>query len=277
MAVGTRHTAQRARSAFTTVGGVRIHHLAWGPPDGPPLVLLHGLRAHAHVWERTARYLAPPYRLLAPDLRGHGESAWTDEGYGNARYAADLGGWLDAQGLARVDLIGHSAGGRVAVSYAAHHPERVRRLVVVDMGPDVPIPAFDPKLAAAPPRRFADIGAVVALLRQRYPAISEAYLRRLARHSVRPSPEGALMWKWDTRVRGQAPPPEVFRADLRALRCPTLIVRGEQGYLRADWAANMQALIPESRVVTVPRAGHCVAEERPGQFAAIVRAWLDES
>jgi pimeloyl-ACP methyl ester carboxylesterase len=275
LARGTR----APRSVFTTIHGLRLHHLEWGSSTAPPLVLVHGLRAHARVWTRVAPYLSPPYRLLAPDLRGHGESAWSDEGYGTLRYADDLAAWLDALGLARIDLVGHSAGGRVAVTSAVAQPERVARLVVVDVGPDVgPAQPFDPVLAAQPAREFPTVDAAAALLRDRYPHISERYLRRMARWSVRRYPDGALRWKWDKRVRGQPLPAALFRADLAALRCPTLIVHGgRRAYLRPEAAAEMQTLAPDSRVVAVPTAGHCVMEERPGTFASIVQRFFAET
>ncbi len=290
MAVGTRQLSGRRagglvgrapapRSVYTTVHGLRLHHLEWGSPDGPPLVLLHGLRAHARVWTRVVPYFTPPYHVLAPDLRGHGDSAWSDEGYGTPRYAADLAAWLDLLGLARLDLIAHSAGGRTAVTYAAAHPERVARLVIVDIGPTVgPRQPFDPQLAALPAREFDSLEHVASVLRERYPHIGERYLRQMARWSVRRYPDGALRWKWDKRVRGQPLPADLFRADLAALRCPTLIVRGgERAYLRADEAAEMKELVADSRVVTIAAAGHNVPEERPGSFAAAVRRFFAET
>src|SRR5215207_4118973 len=134
---GTAAGADEPLSEHTTAGDLRLHSLIWGPADGPPVVLLHGLRGHAWTWERVATGLAPPYRLYALDFRGHGDSDWATEGYGTPRYATDVAAWLDARGLARVDVIGHSAGGRAAVALAADHPARVRRLVVVDIGPDI--------------------------------------------------------------------------------------------------------------------------------------------
>ncbi len=275
MAGRSRHAPHRQK--HTPLRGLRLHHLEWGPAEGPPLVLLHGMRAHAYVWSRPAPYLAPPYRLLAPDFRGHGESDWSDDGYGHPRYVADFAAWADAHALERFPLVGHSAGGRVAVSYAAAHPERVERLVVVDMGPDVgPTRPFDPALAARPQRTFDDLDHVVRVLRERYPTISAAYLRRLARWSVRPGPHGRLTWKWDKRVRGQLRPADEFRADLRTLRCPVLIVRGgEAAALSAESAAEMQALVPtECRIVEISGTSHMLVEERPATFAALVREFL---
>lgn len=273
----TMAPTREATSHFTDLDGLRLHHLVWGSPDGPPLVLLHGLRGHAWSWERAARHLSPPHRLLALDFRGHGDSDWSDEGYGTPRYAKDVAAWIDALGLERFDLIGHSAGGRVAVSYAAAHRDRVRRLVVLDIGPDMEFQPFDPVLAALPRRVFDDLDHVVDTLRQRYPTISGSYLRWLAARSVVPAADGGLHWKWDQRVRGQPPPPDQFRADLRALTCPTLLVRGAQdGYLSAESAAGMQALMTDCRVAAIGRAGHCLHEERPQTFANVVRAFLDE-
>jgi pimeloyl-ACP methyl ester carboxylesterase len=262
---------------FTEANGLLLHHLEWGPPEAPPLVLLHGIRSHSYIWSRVAPYLAPPYRLLAVDLRGHGDSGWSDDGYGTPRYVDDFAAWVDAQGFGRFPLIGHSAGGRVALSYAVAHPERVERLVIVDMGPEVgPARPFDPVLAARPQRTFADVDEVVGVLRERYPAIGAGYLRRLARWSVRPAEHGRLTWKWDKRVRGQLRAADEFRADLRALHCPTLIVRGgEAAALSAESAAEMQALVPtDCRIVVIPNTSHMLAEERPAVFATAVRAFL---
>ena len=273
----TMAPTREATSHFTDLGGLRLHHLVWGQPDAPPLVLLHGLRGHAWSWERAARHLSPPHRLLALDFRGHGDSDWSEEGYGTPRYARDVAAWIDALGLERFDLIGHSAGGRVAVSYAASHRDRVRRLVVLDIGPDMEFQPFDPVLAALPRRVFDDLDHVIATLRQRYPTISGSYLRWLAARSVVPAADGGLHWKWDQRVRGQPPPPAQFIADLRALACPTLLVRGAQdGYLSAESAAGMQAMMADCRVAAIARAGHCLHEERPQTFANVVRAFLDE-
>lgn len=276
--MAARKRAPMPRSTFLEINGLRLHHLEWGPPDGPPLVLLHGVRAHARIWTRPAAYLTPPYRLLAPDFRGHGDSAWTDAGYGTPRYLADFTAWVDSVALGRFALVGHSAVGRVAVGYAAAHPERVERLVVVDIGPDtVPVRPFDPALAALPQRTFGAVEEAAVLLRERYPYASRRYLRQLARWSVRPTDNGRYTWKWDKRVRGHIPPPDEFWADLRALRCPTLLVRGgEHAALRPESAARMAAMVPNCRLVAIPRTGHCLCEERPATFAAAVRTFLDE-
>lgn len=101
----------------------------------PPAVLLHGLNANARYWTGVASVLRGPRRVLAPDLRGHGGTGPLPGGYGIEAFRVDLLAWLDQLGLSRVDLIGHSMGGKIAADLAAAAPGRVRRLILVDPVP----------------------------------------------------------------------------------------------------------------------------------------------
>jgi pimeloyl-ACP methyl ester carboxylesterase len=96
--------------------------------------MLHGLSGHARTWDYTAAPLSGRYRVLALDQRGHGDTDWAPK-YGFAPMAQDLLGFLDALDLREVTLMGLSMGGIVSFVFAAAHPERVRRLVVMDIGP----------------------------------------------------------------------------------------------------------------------------------------------
>ena len=122
-------------SCHVEIGGLRFHYTDWGG-GGPPLVMLHGLSGHARTWDDTAAALSGRYRVLAPDQRGHGDTDWAPE-YGFAPMAQDLLGFLDALDLREVTLMGLSMGGIVSFVFAAAHPERVRRLVVMDIGPEI--------------------------------------------------------------------------------------------------------------------------------------------
>lgn len=120
-----------------SANGIDLAYLDWRTAVGPsahsvPLVLLHGLNTHAWAWARAASLLSPAVRVLAPSLRGHGESGVPATGYGLDQTTADLLGFLDALGLPQVHLAGHSWGGKVAFHFAASHPERVRSLVLAD-------------------------------------------------------------------------------------------------------------------------------------------------
>src|ERR1700749_3989976 len=117
-------------STLVDLDGLKLHYLDWGGP-GIPLVMLHGFTGHAHTWDHTAAALSDKYRVLALDQRGHGDSDWAP-GYGFPPMAEDLLAFLDRLQLAEVTLMGLSMGGLVSIVFTAAHPERVRRLVVLD-------------------------------------------------------------------------------------------------------------------------------------------------
>jgi pimeloyl-ACP methyl ester carboxylesterase len=125
-----------ARSGHVEREGLSLRYVEWGPASAPPVVMLHGLRSYAHTWEPVAQALLPHWRVIALDQRGRGGSDWdAQRRYHTASYVADLEALVDALGLARFVLVGHSMGGTNAIVYAARHPERVSGLVIEDMGP----------------------------------------------------------------------------------------------------------------------------------------------
>ena len=122
-------------SRHLEINRLKFHYLDWGG-DGPPLVMLHGLTGHAHTWDHTAAALSARYHVYALDQRGHGDTDWASR-YGIPAMLGDLLGFLDALQLPVVTLMGLSMGGIVAYQFTAAHPERVSRLVVLDIGPEI--------------------------------------------------------------------------------------------------------------------------------------------
>jgi pimeloyl-ACP methyl ester carboxylesterase len=121
------------RHRFVDAAGLRLHCLEWGEADAAPVLLVHGNGGHAHWWDPLVPSLLPGRRLITPDLRGHGESAWPREpAYRIADGAGDLAALLDALGLEEVAIVAHSMGARLAVWLAAQHPRRVRALALLD-------------------------------------------------------------------------------------------------------------------------------------------------
>ncbi|MEO7086620.1 MAG: alpha/beta hydrolase [Gemmatimonadaceae bacterium] len=117
---------------FLVTGGVNVHYLD-APGGAPPLVLLHGLSANATCFGgMIATGLSPEFRVVAPDLRGRGKTDKPATGYSMADHARDVLGLMDALGLHRVMLVGHSFGAYVAIYMAATYPERVEKLIVID-------------------------------------------------------------------------------------------------------------------------------------------------
>jgi pimeloyl-ACP methyl ester carboxylesterase len=129
----------RPTDRWLTRGGVRIHLIDWGgPPDGPPVLLLHGVGGNAQVWNDVAPRLRgslPGHRILAVDTRDGGRTDHPPTGYRLADFMDDVVAIADDLGAERVSLVGHSRGGWLAASVAAVHPERVDRIVLVDPAP----------------------------------------------------------------------------------------------------------------------------------------------
>jgi len=113
---------------------VKLYHRDLGGSGNPPLIVLHGLLGSSRNWQSTGADLSKRYHVLALDLRNHGRSPHAEEMTFSAM-AEDVLGWMDAQGIARTTLMGHSLGGKVAMLIACRHPERIERLVVVDVAP----------------------------------------------------------------------------------------------------------------------------------------------
>src|SRR3954454_10166336 len=116
---------------------LRLHYVDWGNPSAPPLLLVHGGRDHCRNWDWLAATLRKDWHILAPDLRGHGDSQWSPDGnYSTAAYVYDLAQLIHQQELAPVTIIAHSLGGNIAIRYTGVYPETVSKLVAIEgLGP----------------------------------------------------------------------------------------------------------------------------------------------
>jgi len=127
-------TYENVTDHYVTINGLNIHYRDWGDPQLPRLVVLHGLEAHSYSWDHVAAALADRYRVIVPDLRGHGESSWAPE-YNWQLILEDTIGLMNALDISETILCGHSVGGRVSYMLASQHPERVIRLVIIEADP----------------------------------------------------------------------------------------------------------------------------------------------
>jgi len=263
--------------------GLRFHYTEWGAPAAPAAIFLHGITGHARTWDDEARLLADRFHVFALDQRGHGDSDPALDGdYSDAALLGDLEAFVEAQHLTRVSLVALSLGGRVAMNYAGRHPDRVERLVVVDIGPDI-APAGRARvggLMAHAPERFETLQEVVAYQRANNPRYAEAMLRHRAQHAVRPLPGGGFTWKYDRALRDAIRQDRLRTpADLwpqwRAIRCPTLLVRGsDSDILTEEIAKRMLEARPDARLAVVPGAGHTVPGDQPAAFQLLLREFL---
>jgi pimeloyl-ACP methyl ester carboxylesterase len=132
-------TPKLPNDRFIDVNGLRLHYLDWGTPKAgaQPMLLLHGYTGHAHTWGFFAPAMKGSYHVIALDQRGHGDSAWAQDGYSHERMVSDIEGFAAALGLERLVLIGLSMGGLNAMGYMGRGALRVDKLVIVDIGPEI--------------------------------------------------------------------------------------------------------------------------------------------
>src|SRR5437588_559141 len=131
-------TRLQPTAKFLTVNGLALRYLEWGRPDALPVVCVHGYTSSAEAFNALARRLQDRARIMAMDVRGHGESAWSADGaYQYSHQAGDLTALVDQLGIERFVLIGTSMGGVIAMVYASQYADRLRGLVLNDIGPDV--------------------------------------------------------------------------------------------------------------------------------------------
>ncbi len=276
-------TQVQPKSRTVTANGINLHYLDWGAEGNPPLVLLHGLRGHANVWADVAESLCGDYHVYALDQRGRGDTDHAPGGdYSTEAFVADLIGFVDAIGLDKFVLFGHSMGGRNSMAFAGAHPERLERLCIVDIGPRIE-PAggnrITEELRAIPPH-FDSFEDALAHVQGGNRFASEVVMRRRLAGQTRQLPDGKLGWKFDPAIREQringtaAPATDLWPA-LGNITCPTLVVRGtETDLLTQETADQMVSTLAQGSTVNIERAGHMVFEDNPSDFIAAVKSWL---
>ena len=276
-------TRVQPQDKTVTANGHTLHYLDWGNAGSPPMVLLHGLRGHAHSWDDFSAAICQDYHVMAVDQRGRGDSDWAKDGdYSTAAYVADLEGFCEALKLDKFTLTGHSMGGRNSMTFAGSHPEMLEKLVIVDVWP-----VFDPvgsgRIAQEiidVPEEFDSFDAVMEYMGKQNRFASNAVLRRRLIHGTKELPNGKIGWRYDILIReqrrqGTVPPNNDLWPELPKITCPALVVRGmETDVLSIDVAHRMLDIMPNAQLVEIPQAGHMVFEDNPEDFISAVRSFL---
>ena len=276
--------ATATRRSFT-VNGLTLRALEWGTPGRPVLCFLHGGSAHAHWWDAVAPAFADRYHVLALDQRGHGESDWPSppaEGtaYATADFVSDLRELMDAVGCERMSLCGHSMGGHNSMAFAAWHPERVHRLIVVDSRP-----SMSPERLEHMHRRghqglfrYASLELAVERFRliPRDTVADPALLDHLARQGI-VQRDGRFVYRFDPACNGARRPTDVLPL-LPGITAPTLLVRGERSpVLPRATAEEIARRIPRARLEEIPGAYHHLVLDQPAAFTALLDHFLTET
>jgi pimeloyl-ACP methyl ester carboxylesterase len=269
------------------LGGLRLHVAEAGA--GPPLVLLHGWPQHWWSWRRLIPRLAQSHRVLVPDLRGWGWSDAPPGDYAKSTFAADVLALLDVEGLDRARLIGHDWGGYVAFLLALEHPERVERVVALDIVPPWPQP-FRPRHVALPLLASYQVVLATPVLGERAMTTGTGFVRTVirlaggprarwsdeeldayARVLCEPSRARASSACYRTFLTRELPAAARRGDRSHELRVPTLLVMGHASPLRRVLDPRAR---PNMRVETIPGAGHFLPEEAPDEVMRLAEDWL---
>jgi pimeloyl-ACP methyl ester carboxylesterase len=280
-------TEPMVRDETVTLNGLHFHYRDWGDPDAPPLVLLHAYTSHARSWDTAARALADRFRVLALDLRGHGESAWAAD-YHEQRLLEDLTAFVEALGLGTFSAVGFSIGSSVAGSYAALYPDRVKRLVVVEcfaLETEPRTASHIHALRSLPTEYQGAAAAVAAQAAAAYrplaPYAPDDELSRWMLGGLKQGPDGGWTWRYDPVLRVPGPPGRLnptadeFAQRLADVACPMLVVVGAESF-HAEGAEQIAAANPHARLVKLPRAGHWAPLDNPRGFLEVVGRFLTD-
>ncbi len=242
------------------------------PSEKPPLLIAHGLFGSARNWGAIARNLSADRQVLTVDMRNHGNSQWFDS-HGYADMANDLAEVISAHG-GRADVMGHSLGGKAAMALALTQPDRLRRLIVADIAPvsyqRTQTPFIDAmrKLDLSQIERRSDADRLLAK------DIADAGVRAFLLQSLDLKEK---RWRLNLDVLEAEMPAIMGFPDLQGpFQGPTLfLVGGNSDYILPEYRPRIKALFPQARFARIPGVGHWLHAEKPREFEATARAFLD--
>ncbi|MGB1686439.1 MAG: alpha/beta fold hydrolase [Pseudomonadales bacterium] len=275
---------------------LRLHYVDWGNPEGPPMILIHGGRDHCRNWDWIAEHFKDEYHIIAPDLRGHGDSQWViGSSYNQIDYVYDIAQLLNQKNMTPCVVIGHSLGGSISLLYTALHPQNVSKLIAIEgMGPPPSMleerlnKPLDERLhdwmkdlrglSARQVRRYDSLEDAYERMQSENPHLSESQARHLTIHGSNQNEDGTYSWKFDNYVRAFPPtglPMEEVWKLYGQIECPTMLVRGLESWASDPVAdgRTKQFTCPLT-VETFADAGHWVHHDQLDAFVKAVRGFL---
>jgi pimeloyl-ACP methyl ester carboxylesterase len=277
---------------------LRLHYVDWGNEGAPTMLMIHGGRDHCRNWDWVAERLRDRYHILAPDLRGHGDSDWTTGGgYNDINYIYDIAQLVHQKQMAPVTIVAHSLGGSIGLLYSGIFPETVKKVVAIEgLGPPPHMleRMKDMKIeermrgwiqmrrdnAGRLPRKYATIEDAVTRMKEENKHLNDAQARHLTIHGAVQNEDGTYSWKFDNLVRMGGGPSGLSAADQHRLwgciTCPVLLVRGMESWANDPKTDGRFAHFKDARLVNIERAGHWSHHDQLDVFMKHVGAFLEE-
>lgn len=276
---------------------LKLHYVDWGNESAPPLLLIHGGRDHCRSWDFVAERCRDRYHVIAPDLRGHGDSAWATGGaYSEIHYVCDVAQLIRQRKLAPVSIIAHSLGGSIALLYSGIFPEAVDKVVAIEgLGR---APHLVEEYGVAPiesclrgwieaqwqkagriPRRYASLDEAVARMREANRRLTEEQARHLTSHGTYQNEDCSYSWKFDPDMRFGGGPGAELPYDQQyhlwtRITCPVLLVRGTESWASDPVIDGRARCFQKGRLVNVEGAGHWVHHDRIEEFVGQVQTFF---
>jgi pimeloyl-ACP methyl ester carboxylesterase len=274
---------------------LKLRYVDWGNPDAPPLILLHGGRDHSRSWDWTAQALRDRWHVIAPDLRGHGDSDWSPDGdYGSLANLYDLAQLIHQLRLAPVTIVAHSYGGNIALRYSGTFPENVRKLVAIEgLGPSPKMLAermgkpvtkrlrdwIEAKRASAGrvQKKYATLDDAFRRMKEENHHLSDEQARHLTIHGVSQNEDGTYTWKFDPYMR-IFPPFDLPQSDIeliwQSITCPTLLLYGKDSWASNPVEDGRAKHFRNARVEVYENAAHWLHHDQFDRFIAELKAFL---
>ncbi|NVJ93643.1 MAG: alpha/beta fold hydrolase [Methylocystaceae bacterium] len=245
--------------------------------EGTPIVILHGLFGAAKNWNSIAKQMARSHRILTVDLRNHGSSPWTDT-MSYTEMAQDMVEFLDQRGLKKAVIVGHSMGGKVAMTLALKAPDYVEKLVIADIAP-VKYPrmefrAFVDKLRSVDLSKVSRRSEVDPLIAD---VIESPAVRAFLLGNLENTPDG-LRWQVNLETLGREMETiggvPAIRPDTRYTGETMFINGAKSDYIQSSHHQLIRHLFPQVTFKTIEDAGHWVHAEKPHEFMALLNDFV---
>lgn len=285
-------------SRFFESQRLKLHYTEWGEHDAPPLILVHGGRDHCRNWDWVAEDLSADWRVIAPDLRGHGDSEWCSSGvYTYDAYLWDLLALVEHLQIDNASIIGHSLGGNIALRFAAAFPERMQQLICIEGLGTLPDEVertyqrpfsqrlresalYRQSLSHRSPHRYSSVGQAIEHFHSRNPTLSRTQAEHLASSGLRQHEDGTFTWKFDdySRIPSQICASESeIRQVISQVSCPVLLPWGGRSFFPLTDNEARIALFANAKVSFYPTAGHWPHHDQLGQFLRDIREFLTQN
>lgn len=273
---------------------LRLNYVDWGNPDAPPLILQHGGRDHCRSWDWVADALRHDWHVIAPDLRGHGDSDWSPEGnYAMDAFVYDFAQLVHTLGYDQVTIISHSLGGNIATRFSGLYPERVRKLVNIEgLGPSRERQLQDDAgstarlrtwiedkrgASARSPRRYASLRDAYARMKAENGFLSDEQARHLTVHGATRNEDGTWSWKFDNYLNVWNTIDLTFDEKAKlwaAITCPVLMLWGTNSFASSPSNDGRLDYFKDVTLEEYEDAGHWLHHDQFERFIRDVRAFL---